>query len=165
MVLCDGGRGTGWRSATLLQAPERSHLSLRLSPHEKIVPFQRRQSEGHLDGVAALWDVVRGGGGGQGVERIALTLASISWDCAPLNHFSASGRTVSATRTRLWPISFLLGFFFFWQTEPKFVLKVLQEFLVLWHFSKASRKKPFFKPADEGRTAFFLFVCFFLSCR
>lgn len=67
MVLCDGGRGTGWRSATLLQAPERSHLSLRLSPHKKIVPFQRRQSEGHQDVAAVLWDggegVVVGGGG------------------------------------------------------------------------------------------------------
>lgn len=140
MVLCDGGRGTGWRSATLLQAPERSHLSLRLSPHKKIVPFQRRQSEGHQDGAAALWD----GGEGWllgvlGVEKIALTLASISWDCAPLNHFSASGRTVSTTRPRLRPISFLVR-----QTEPKFVLKVLQEFPSLRqrrHFFRSLSKK------------------------
>lgn len=63
------GRGTGWRSATLLQAPERSHLSLRLSPHKKMVPFQRRQSEGHQDVAAAPWDGgegVVGGGGGVG---------------------------------------------------------------------------------------------------
>lgn len=40
------------------------------------------------------------------MERSALTLASISWDFAPLNLFSASGRTASATRPRLWPASF-----------------------------------------------------------
>lgn len=94
------------------------------------------------------WWVAEGRGGGGG---IALTLASISWDCAPLNHFSASGRTVSSTRPRLWPISFSVR-----RTEPKFVLKVLQEFPVFTAeegiFLTPLKEKSFIKTADEGRT-------------
>lgn len=115
------GRGTGWRSATLLQAPERSHLSLRLSPHKKMVPFQRRQSEGHQDVAAAPWDggegvvgggLGGGGGGWGGGERITPFLASISRrSCSPqsLLRLRTHGRYHSAEASAHYSFLFLLA--------------------------------------------------------